>query len=176
MKQLLTTYAFIATLMFVSSANAGLIYVGSWEVYDPAAPTWTEAPPNGPLAYTAQEAAALLFGGNAADYSISTIDSLVANINNMAWYDVIGYGGSLFAENYSNKYLGQYYGPTNDYEFGNPNNAASAFIRDNLDGAGARNYAFINDDIEVPEPSVLTLLLAGLMGVATQRRRVQAAR
>ncbi len=171
MKKYLGIATLLATTFFMSTANAGLIFVGSWDVYDAAAPTWSSAPPNGPAAYTGQEAAALLFGGNAADYSISTIDNAIANINNMAWYDVIGTGGNVFAENYSNKYLGQYYGPTSGYDPGNLNNAASAYVRDNLDGENAINYAFIDDTPTVPEPAVLSLLLPGLVGIAAMRRR-----
>ncbi|MCB1687000.1 MAG: PEP-CTERM sorting domain-containing protein [Halioglobus sp.] len=171
MKKYLGIVTLLATTLFMSTANAGLMFVGSWDVYNDAAPTWSSAPPNGPPAYTGQEAAALLFGGNAADYSISTIDSSVANINNMAWYDVIGTGGNVFAENYSNKYLGQYYGPTDSYVLGAPDNAASAFIRDNLFGANAINYAFINSAPAVPEPAVLSLLFPGLFGLAMMRRR-----
>lgn len=69
------------------------VYVGSWNVPNGEAPRWTDDPPNGPLAYTGQEAAALLFGGSAGDYAISTAGSDVALIDNQAWYDVIGVGG-----------------------------------------------------------------------------------
>jgi hypothetical protein len=171
MKKYLGILTLLATTLFMSTANAGLIFVGSWDVYNDAAPMWSSAPPNGPPAYTGQEAAALLFGGNAADYSISTIDSSVANVNNLAWYDVIGTGGNVFAENYSNKYLGQYYGPTYSFIPGAPDNAASAFIRDNLSGENAINFAFINEVPTVPEPTVLALLFPGLVGLAMMRRR-----
>jgi len=83
----------LAAFAAPATANAALVYVGSWDVS--SGPSWSGSPPNGPLAYTGQEAAALLFGGNASDYQISTIDNLVANINNKAWYDTIGYGGSV---------------------------------------------------------------------------------
>lgn len=171
MKRYLAMMALAAALPFASSANAALIYVGFWDVADPSAPIWSDPPPTGPLAYTGQEAAALLFGGSAAEYSISTIDDSVANINNMAWYDVIGFGGHIFAEDYSNKYLGQYYGPTAGFNTLDLSNSASAFVRDNLTQGVERNYAFRDDGITVPEPSVVSMLLLGLAGFVVARRR-----
>jgi hypothetical protein len=178
-RHFLATLTLMVTLPFVSSAHAGLIFVGFWDVADPGAPIWSDSSPDGPLAYTAQEAAALVFGGNAAHYTISTVDDTVANINYMAWYDVIGFGGSVFAQDYSNKYLGQYYGPTNSYVPGNQGNSASAFVRDSLTQGVERNYAFKLDGIidpdpdPIPAPSVLSLFLVGLMGFALSRRRIK---
>lgn len=163
-----------ASTFFFSSAIAAPIYVGSWAPYNDAAPYWSTAPDNnGNLAYTAQEAAALLFGGLASDYYISTIDSNPGNINNMAWYDVIGYGASTFAENYSNKYLGLYYGPISGYGLGNINNPASAFIRDNY--VTNLNYAFRVENAPVPEPSTALLLGLGLIGTALAGRKMRKA-
>jgi hypothetical protein len=177
MKNFLAIFTLLAASLFVSSANADLIFVGSWDVADPDAPLWFDTPPDGPLAYTGQEAAALLFGGSAADYAISTVDDNVVNINNMAWYDIIGVGGAILAQDYFSKYLGLYYGPTDTYTSGIPTNAASSYIQDNLADLDARNYAFRRDQAArsaaapASSPSVLTLLLAGLLGVAAARRR-----
>jgi hypothetical protein len=83
MRQYLAGFALAVILPFVSSANAALIFVGYWDVADPNAPIGSGTPPDGPLAYTGQEAAAFLFGGSASQYSISTVDDIVSNINNM---------------------------------------------------------------------------------------------
>ena len=83
-------------------AQALPTYVGSWRVSD--GPSWSGTPPNGPLAYTGQEAAALLFGGSASDYRISTVDSNPLNIDDKAYYDIIGYGGvNIVADDYFSK-------------------------------------------------------------------------
>lgn len=179
MKQYLAILTLLMTVPFMSSAHAGLMFVGFWDVADPNAPIWSDSSPDGPLAFTSQEAAAFLFGGSAADYTISTVDDTAANINFMAWYDVIGFGGSVFAQDYSNKYLGQFYGPTNSFDSGNLNNSASAFVRDNLTQGVERNYAFKQSGIiepdpdPVPEPSILALFWVALMGFALSRRRVK---
>lgn len=149
--------------------------MGSWGVYHPDAPTWTCCAPNGPLAYTGQEAAALLFGGIPSDYIISTVSEQVADINFSAWYDVIGFGSALFAQDYNKKYLGEFYGPTANYGNDRDQNAASAFVRDNLAGFDGRNYAFRVETV-VPEPSTVVLSGFGLLALAAaaRRRRVQA--
>ncbi len=175
MKRCLAVVLLAAALPFATSSHAALMFVGYWDVADPNAPIWSDTPPDGPLAYTAQEAAALLFGGSAADYTISTVDDTVANINRMGWYDVIGFGGSIFAQDYSNKHLGQYYGPTSGFNVGDINNSASAFVRDNLTQGVERNYAFVDDGVVVPEPSALSLLLLGLGVFVLSRRRLQGA-
>ena len=166
----------IAAVLFCAaalSAGATTVFVGSWNVFNPAAPTWYNSPPNGPLAYTGQEAAALLFGGNASDYVISTVSSNIADINDLAWYDVIGKGGHTFSDDYSNKYLGLYYGPTSNYNGPNSTfftNAASAFVRDNLYYDSAINYAFRVDAAVPDAASTFGLLGLGLLALAVVRR------
>ena len=160
-----------ALALAASAANAvTYTYVGSWIPDDSRAPVWSGSPPNGPLAYTGQEAAAFLFGGAASSYAISTIDSNVANINFSAVYDVIGYGGATFAQNYSNKYLGLYYGPTVGYT-GALNGAASTFVRDN--GVAGTNYAFLISGT-VPEPASWMLMIGGFGLVGASMRRKSA--
>lgn len=172
-KRLTTLIAPIIVLLcgltvFAPSAAAGVVYVGSWAPYNTKAPGWYGHSPNGPLAYTAQEAAALLFGGIPSDYSISTIDSNPANINNQAWYDVIGFGANVFSESYNNKYLHLYYGPTSGYDRsgGAYNNAASAFVRDNE--VTGLNYAFKG---QVPEPGTW-FMMVGSFGLMAVSRRI----
>ncbi len=159
-QKLVLMIAAMAAVFYVPhQVDAALIYVGSWDVYEnPNAPTWSSSPPNGPLAYTGQEAAALLFGGSPSDYSISTIGTNPSNVNNMAWYDTIGIGGSVQAEDWNIKHLGLYYGPTSGYTGEIGISASSALIQDNLGGQGRLNYAFVNDTAAVPEPSSLVLL------------------
>lgn len=173
MKNPLKLLLVIFALGAFASLKATPVFVGSWSVYHPDAPVWYGFPPNGPLAYTGQEAAALLFGGNASDYVISTISDQVADINNSAWYDVIGYGASLQAEDYFVKYLGLYYGPTSGYQGVVGVSAASAFVQDNLSGFDGLNYAFrISGDNQVPDTGATASLLgAGLVALAVLRRK-----
>lgn len=174
MKTTLKLLSVVFALGAFVALKATPVYVGSWSVYHPDAPAWAGSPPNGPLAYTAQEAAALLFGGVASDYYISNVSDQVADINNMAWYDVIGYGLLEASESYDNKYLGLYYGPTSGYFDGNnADNAASAFVRDNLSGFDGLNYAFrISGNNQVPDSgATVSLLGAGLVALAVLRRK-----
>lgn len=172
--------AAMATFGSAAPASAtSYTYAGSWQVDQ--GPYWAGSPPNGPLAYTGQEAAALLFGGTASHYVISTVDNDPSHINFSAWYSVIGYngnqanGGSILADDYVSKYLGQYYGPTSGYPIQSPLAAASAYVRDNAEGSTFINYAFLASG--VPEPASWAMLLIGFggIGVVMRRRRASTA-
>jgi hypothetical protein len=156
-------------------ANAAIVFAGSWEV--DSGPHWDTNLPTGQLAYTGQEAAALLFGGTASQYEISTVNNNAADINHMAWYSVIGYdgnqgnGGSLLADNYVSKYLGQYYGPPVGYPDEDPTAAASAYINDNAMGADFTNFAFRVGT--VPEPATWAMLILGFGGIGLMLRQAR---
>jgi hypothetical protein len=178
-RNLMLVFAVLCGGLLASAGQAmalttGWIFVGSWTPNSIDAPVWTEGRGLGPLAYTGQEAAALLFGGLASDYAISTDSDDPMMINHMAWYDVIGAGGYSFAEDYSKKYLGHYYGPTTGFnccgDIVAQDNAASAFVRDN--GVFGINYAFRLGSVSpVPLPAALPLLLMAIAGLAAVRKR-----
>ena len=144
-------------------------FVGSWQPYNVSAPLFDDGLGNGPLAYTAQEAAALMFGGSPSDYLISTAGADPALINHRAWYDVVGFGGTELAEDYFNKYLGQFYGPVVEFDYlgsGDfPGSAASAFVRSNT--VFGVNYAFRASVVSaVPVPTAGLLLFTAVAGFA----------
>ena len=147
------------SLSLASAANAALVFVGSWQV--DAGPSWTAVPD----AYTGQEAAALLFGGTAFDYSISTIDADPDNVDFLAWVSTWGGAcggtypcGTKVAENFETSTAGKYQNVGD----------TSAYVQDWAIGAQYTNYAFRN---QVPEPGTLALVGLSLFGLAAFRRR-----
>lgn len=161
-------YAFaigVAALAMVTTAAdaASYVYVGSWAPAD--GPYWT----TNPLAYSGVGAAAMLFGGSAANYAISTIDSNVANLNFMANYEVIGLGGAVFADTYFRGVEGvtRY---QDVYIFDPARDTVSSYVNDF--GNDKVNYAFRIAG-GVPEPQNWALLIAGfgLIGAVARRRR-----
>lgn len=155
--------AFVALGVFGVSgaAQAGVIFVGSWEVDQ--GPSWTDVPP----AYSGDAAAALLFGpAPAGDYYVtSTIDNNPADINFSAWVSTWGGAcanafpcGTVVGDNYVVSTGGFYESPGD----------TSAYVADWAVGSQYTNYAFLET---VPEPLTLSLFGAGLIGLGALRRR-----
>jgi hypothetical protein len=155
---LVSICALVASSLLLTEAKADTsyfytTYVGSWHVGD--GPRWSAAVQP---TYTAQSAAALLFGGSPSDYVISTNGSNVASINRLAWYDGYALGLGQFADTFSN---GASY----------TNGVRSAYILDNScsnrysNPASACtdayvNYAFSNTFICTTTPNADTCLIS----------------
>jgi hypothetical protein len=159
----------VASAVFASfAAHASPVFVGQWHVGD--GPNW----PTNHTAYSGQEAAALLFGGTASDYVISTADNVVGDINHMAWMDVLGGPIIQQAENFSNgtDYLvyPTYSAYVHDHSCFNRYSDLNAVC----DGSDTYvNFAFRVTDNQnnVPEPASIALLGLGAFGVLAARRR-----
>lgn len=152
----------VCALVFSSSLIAAPIYVGSWDTYNTDGPDWSDfTTPT----YTGQEVAALLFGGNATDYVISTVGPDPLAINNMVWLDQIYIGTGLFGESYRVDSNGNgIYDIQGD---------TSAWVRDNGQGDGLINYAFLIEQTPggtVPAPAPLLLLGIGLAALGLRAR------
>jgi hypothetical protein len=146
-----------ATILFsAGAANAAKVLVGSWRLTDGPAPS---------AALSAQEAAAQLFGGNAADYFISTE---VAKINEEAWYVIVGMPGNVLVDSQGSK---DFFGlDISAYAF----DAVLAAEEDRF-----VNYAFREQAVGpgIPEPATRALMIGGfgLAGAALRRRRAATA-
>jgi len=156
----------IASLAAVAApAGAAATFVGSYEVDD--GPNWT----TNPTVYSAAEAAALLFGGTAADYDISTISSDPLLINHMGWYTTWGVdGGQMYNEDYKLDL-----GAPGYNDPGGTGTAISAYTDDHAIGSQYTNYAFrVDGRGAVPEPATWAMMLIGFGGIGLAMRRRQA--
>lgn len=158
----LLRHAFAALLFAISAVSQAQTFVGSWTVDQ--GPSWTTSP----QAYSGQQAAALLFGGNAADYVISSVSSAVIDIDHMAWVSTWGGAcssafpcGTTVAENFVQS-SGGFYVNVGD---------TSAYVTDWAVGQQYTNYAF--RVAAVPEAETYAMLMAGLavLGVVARRRK-----
>ena len=170
-RRILAAAVATAALLSAGMANAAYVFAGSWRVDQ--GPAWDGSGATGPLAYTAQEAAALLFGGQASEYVISTAGKAPGAADHLAWYSILGGGIGILDEDYDVKYLGQYYGPTAHHDNG-AFDVASAYVNDSAVGDRFTNYAFhfVDDSQAVPEPAtwVLAIMGFGLAGAVLRRR------
>ena len=169
MKKLYRTLALAAALFAApSAAHAQYTYVGSWVLGD--GPIWTGQP----TVYTGQEAAALIFGGAASNYVISTMGSSTSAIDFMAWVDT--WGGPIYkaAQNYSLDAGAPGYTPGDvsayvcDHSYVGPGN----YCDPGTNNTAYTNYAFAVT--ATPEPASLALVGTGLLaigGIARRRSR-----
>lgn len=161
---LLTALATAAVFSASDGRAATYDFAGSWLVEN--GPYWEDQP----LAYSGQEAAALLFGGAPGDYVISTIDALVANINFKAWYSILGVGGGFeLAQDLDQALPSGLYYDGGSFIRGLMTNPASSYVWDNAQGVAYTNYAFRVS--EVPLPAAGFLLIGALGGLVLLRRR-----
>lgn len=160
----------LVSMALLASTHAGAVtytYVGSFDTNGGgSAPHWT----TNPEVYSGLDAAALLFGGSASDYVISTNASLDAStITFTAWYDGWGdHAGKEFAQNYKLDSTGLGY---NGCSIAGTDCSLSAYSAYISDGFSSTNYVWRVG--AVPEPESIALMSMGLatLVVARSRRR-----
>ena len=162
-----TLLAVAMALGMAASAQAGYVYVGSWNVH--SGPAW----PGEPQIFTGRTAAAFIFGGSFTDYAISTTGSDPTMIDFQTWVSGwgMGHSGDIVGQD-SIRDLngdGNYNCCDAGGNFGNPYGDTSAYVQDWCVDGNCVNFAFK----AVPEPTVPALIAAGLLGLGlTSRRKV----
>lgn len=165
-----------------TSDAATYTFVGSWNLGQ--GPEWTD----NPGVYSGQEAAALLFGGVAADYVISTAGMDAALINFSTWLDgwadayTYGFNGTPAAQDFSLDITGLGYNGCAIVQTDCYQSAYSALVRDHFTNNGQYipdpdttpliNYAFRVATVPVPAAGALLLLALGALGAAGRARRM----
>ena len=146
----------------VGLACAAPVFVGTFQTDD--GPLWG----GNPDVFSAVEAAALLFGGDAGDYRVS-IDSSAdpASITDTGWYSRIGISGAHeFADDFRQDLGGPGYGADGWVD----DDDISAYVDDNVVGSDFTMYVWRDLDVEVPEPATAAMLILGLAAVGYRRR------
>ena len=170
MKRFTRFCAISAMALVVSLPVAAQTYVGSYVLGN--GPDWMTNPP----VYSGQEAEALLFGGNASDYLISTNSNTTdpGSITRTAWYD----GWGIECAEHEQTYKVDDGAPGYNDPSGEAT-AVSAYVKDHSCGASLTNYVWraapagvVNPVPTLQEWALLStmLMLAGVAGVMLRRR------
>ena len=167
----LTLAVLLSVPAIEAAASVTYTYVGSWDVS--TGPWWAD----NPQVYTGQQAAALLFGGNAADYAISTVSSNVGDINVSTWLDGWGdentYGTNFTpgAQDFSLDLSGLGYDGCGLANVDCQYSSYSAYVSDHFGQGQFINYAFSVAAVPLPAGGLLLMTALGGFGFAARRRR-----